>query len=60
LRLLFDQNISPKIVKQLSDFFPLSTHVRFEELQNASDIDIFEYAKANDLTIVTFDFKHHL
>lgn len=55
MKLLFDQNISPKIVKQLFDIIPDSTHVRFEGLQDASDLVIFEYAKANKLTIVTFD-----
>ena len=55
MKLFFDQNISPKIAKQLSDIFPDSTHVRYEGFQDASDIEIFEYAKANNLTIVTFD-----
>ncbi len=37
MKLLFDQNISPKIIKHLHEHFPLSTQVRFVELENASD-----------------------
>lgn len=55
MKLLFDQNISPRILKQLSDLLPNSSHVRFEGLQDSSDLEIFEYAKSNNLTIVTFD-----
>ncbi|MBF9251861.1 DUF5615 family PIN-like protein [Pontibacter sp. 172403-2] len=55
MKLLFDQNISPKIVKQLSDVFPDSKQVRHVGLEDASDVTIFEYAKRNNYAIVTFD-----
>ncbi len=55
MKLLFDQNISPKIVKQLEDIFPDAKQVRHLGLENASDIQIFEYAKKNGFAIVTFD-----
>jgi predicted nuclease of predicted toxin-antitoxin system len=55
LKLLFDQNISPKIVKQLEDIFPDAKQVRHLGLENASDIQIFEFAKKNDYAVVTFD-----
>lgn len=55
MKLLFDQNISPKIVKQLEDIFPDAKQVRHLGLENASDIQIFEYAKYNGFAIVTFD-----
>lgn len=55
MKLLFDQNISPKIVKQISSLLPGSTQVRFVGLENASDIEIFQHAKSNRFTIVTFD-----
>ncbi len=55
MKLLFDQNISPKIVKQLEDIFPDAKQVRHLGLENASDIQIFEYAKNNGFAIVTFD-----
>ncbi len=55
MKLLFDQNISPKIVKQLEDIFPEAKQVRHLGLENASDIQIFEFAKKNDYAVVTFD-----
>ena len=55
MRLLFDQNISQRIVKHLEDIFPNSTHIKFVGLQDASDIEVFRFAKNNDYTIVTFD-----
>lgn len=55
MKLLFDQNIFPRIVKQLSGTFRDSTQVRFVGLQDAADSEIFEFAKMNDFAIVTFD-----
>ena len=55
MKLLFDQNISFKVVKQLQDHFPESNHVLKLGLNNASDFKIWEYAKKNGYTIVTFD-----
>ncbi|KAA5549228.1 DUF5615 family PIN-like protein [Adhaeribacter rhizoryzae] len=55
MNLLFDQNISPKLVKQLEDIFPEAKQVRQLGLENASDAAIFEYAKKHDYAIVTFD-----
>jgi len=55
LKLLFDQNISPKILRKINAYFPSSSHVRFESLTNASDHAIFTFAQANNFTIVTFD-----
>jgi len=55
MKLLFDQNISFRIVKLLSTVFPNSTQVRLAGLEDATDIAIWEYAKANNFVIVTFD-----
>jgi len=55
LSLLFDQNISPKIIKHLSDLFPDAKHVFRVGLEDAPDSAIFEFAKKNQLSIVTFD-----
>ncbi|WP_224995127.1 DUF5615 family PIN-like protein [Cesiribacter sp. SM1] len=55
MTLLFDQNISPKIAKQLEDTFPGVKQVRHLGLENASDLEIFEYAKSNGYAVVTFD-----
>jgi len=55
MKLLFDQNISFRLVKQISDIFPDSKQVRELGLENATDIEIFDYAKKNKFAIVTFD-----
>ncbi|SDM24295.1 Predicted nuclease, contains PIN domain, potential toxin-antitoxin system component [Catalinimonas alkaloidigena] len=55
MRLLFDQNISYKIVKQLATDFPEAKQVRHVGLEDASDLAIFQYAKEHDFAIVTFD-----
>ena len=55
MKLLFDQNISFRIIKQLDSKLPESSQVRLLGLENAEDIEIWEYAKANDFTVVTFD-----
>ena len=55
MRLLFDENLSRKLVQQLSLLFPNSTHVTFEGLLSSSDIQIWEYAKAHGFVIVTSD-----
>lgn len=55
MKLLFDQNISPKIVKQIESEFPDSKQVRHVSLEDASDGAIFDYAKKHNFAIVTFD-----
>jgi len=55
MKLLFDQNISYRIVQKLSDLFPGCKQVRELGLTNAEDVDIWDYARKNDFSIVTFD-----
>jgi len=55
MKLLFDQNISFRLVKRIIDLFPGSKQVRELGLENATDFEIFEYAKRKDYAIVTFD-----
>lgn len=56
MKLLFDANLSPKLVRRLSDLFPDSVHV-FETglVQYTSDERIWQHARANGFTIVTAD-----
>src|SRR6187399_3237301 len=56
MTLLFDQNISFKVAKKIQELFPGSKHVSDLRLENSADILIWEYAKANNYCIVTFDF----
>lgn len=60
MRLLFDQNISRSAVSSLRDFFPDSTHVFDVALDAATDREIWEYAEANDLVIVSKDSDFRL
>jgi len=56
LKLLFDANLSPTVVARLAGLFPGSIHVFDTGLaRHTSDEAIWEYAKANDFTIVTAD-----
>ena len=55
MNLLFDQNISFRLIKQIIDLYPNAKQVRELGLENSSDFEIFEFAKRNDYTIVTFD-----
>ena len=55
MKLLFDQNLSHKLVDQLADVYPGSAHVRSVGLSTASDLDVWNYAASNDLTIVSKD-----
>ena len=55
MKLLFDQNISFKIVSKLKDMYSEARQVRELGLENSTDREIWEYAKRNDYTVVTFD-----
>jgi predicted nuclease of predicted toxin-antitoxin system len=53
MKLLFDQNISFRILNILPVSFFDSSHVKEEGLINSSDLEIWEYAKHNEFTIVS-------
>lgn len=55
MKLLLDQNISRKLVKELNDLFPESNHVYLLGLHTASDEEIWKYARDKDFVIVTQD-----
>jgi len=55
MKLLFDQNISYRITKNLPALFENSSHVKTEGLINASDYQIWKFARLNGYTIVTKD-----
>jgi predicted nuclease of predicted toxin-antitoxin system len=55
MKFLFDQNISHRILQLIPDTYSDSTTVKKERLINASDREIWEYAKSNDYIIVTQD-----
>ncbi len=55
MKLLFDQNISFRVVRELTEYFPEAKQVRELNLENTTDRQIWEYAKQNGYTIITFD-----
>jgi predicted nuclease of predicted toxin-antitoxin system len=55
MKLLFDQNLSFKLCRQLQDLFPYSAHVGRIGLSEASDRVIWEHAKAHNFTLVSLD-----
>jgi predicted nuclease of predicted toxin-antitoxin system len=55
MKLLFDQNISHRILIYIQDTFPKAKQVRQLGLENATDKEIWEYAKENNYTVVSFD-----
>jgi predicted nuclease of predicted toxin-antitoxin system len=55
LKLLFDENLSRKLVLKLVDLFPESTHAVTVGLVQSSDLEIWNYARDNDFIVVTAD-----
>ena len=59
MRLLFDQNLSWRIGRALADLYPQSVHVRDVGLASVDDAVVWDFARANGLTIVTKDADFH-
>jgi predicted nuclease of predicted toxin-antitoxin system len=59
MKLLFDENLSHKLVRRLADIFPDSTHVRDVGMKAADDPLVWEYARNNGLMIVSKDSDMH-
>ena len=56
--LLFDQNISYRIVRLLKEAYPGCRHISKCGLVGASDRNIRAYAKRHQLAVVSFDQDH--
>jgi predicted nuclease of predicted toxin-antitoxin system len=59
MKLLFDENLSAKLVQKLSDAFPESAHVHYVGLESEDDDKVWEYAREHQLTIVSKDSDFH-
>jgi predicted nuclease of predicted toxin-antitoxin system len=55
MKLLFEHNLSPRLVRNFADLYPNSQHVFLLEMERDDDLKIWEYASQNDYTIVTRD-----
>ncbi len=55
MKLLFDENLSPRLVDALINNFPGSTHVHAIGYGGASDRDVWSYARDSNFIVVTKD-----
>lgn len=55
MKLLFDENLSPRLVTALADEYPGSAHVHDVGLGSADDAAVWAHARAHDLLIVSKD-----
>jgi predicted nuclease of predicted toxin-antitoxin system len=55
MKLLFDQNLSHRLCVELEDVFPGSSHVRSQELAEADDRAVWEFAQLNGFSVVSLD-----
>jgi predicted nuclease of predicted toxin-antitoxin system len=59
MKLLFDQNLSPQLLNELPEEFTGSQHVRHLDLRDASDTEIWNYARTHEYVIVSKDADFH-
>jgi predicted nuclease of predicted toxin-antitoxin system len=55
MKLLFDENLSFRLCRQLNDLFPGSSQVRLLGLEQADDRAIWNYAKEKGFVLVSLD-----
>jgi predicted nuclease of predicted toxin-antitoxin system len=59
VRLLIDENLSPRLSRRIDDLFPESVHVRSVGLKQKPDVEIWEFAKSDGFAILTSDGDFH-
>ena len=59
MKLLFDENLSPRLVDLLLTLFPESSHVRNVGLAKADDDQVWSYAQEHGCVIVSKDSDFH-
>jgi predicted nuclease of predicted toxin-antitoxin system len=55
VKLLFDENLSRRLVNHLADAFPETSHVTAAGLERATDREVWEYAGNNGFVLVSKD-----
>ena len=55
MKLLFDENLSPRLVELLAGDFPGCTHIELLGMRGGTDAAIWDYARANGYAIVSKD-----
>jgi predicted nuclease of predicted toxin-antitoxin system len=59
MKLLFDHNLSPRLVQKFADIYPDSQHLFLIEMDRDEDQAIWEYALQQNYTIVTRDSDYN-
>lgn len=55
MKLLLDENLSPRLLAILADVFPNSAHVERIGLGGATDQEVWQFAKDNDFVLTSKD-----
>lgn len=55
MKLLFDHNLSPRLVNHLGDIYPNSQHLFNLKLDTVEDSVVWQYAREHEFMIVTKD-----
>jgi predicted nuclease of predicted toxin-antitoxin system len=55
LKLLFDENLSPRLVELLAADFPDCTHLEHLGMRGAADAAVWDFARENGYSIVSKD-----
>lgn len=55
MKLLFDENLSPRLVRLVATDYPESVHVRDVGLKGHVDDDLWQFARRSGFTIVSKD-----
>lgn len=53
MKLLLDNNLSPKLVARLEPLYPGTNHVALLGLDRATDLDVWDHAGQNNYCLVT-------
>src|SRR5574338_447452 len=55
MKLLFDNNLSPKLIPKIVDIFPDSSHVTLKGLDKSVDLEVWNIAREQSYTLVSKD-----
>jgi predicted nuclease of predicted toxin-antitoxin system len=59
VKLLFDENLSRKLVQRLADLYPGSAHVVGVDLMKSPDREIWDFARASGFIVVSTDLDFY-
>jgi predicted nuclease of predicted toxin-antitoxin system len=59
VKLLLDENLSDRVVPQILDLYPDSTHIKLQGLICSNDITIWSFAKKHGYALVSKDADFH-